>query len=460
MNEIDNVICLTLKQFDIRSFEDLINNNPCEYNKVIVIHLECPIDNDFIQALSYMKTIIKEDIYFELQCQIIIEDFVEDKWDSEVYSQHGGYFKDFWFQERYSKYPIKKNIEIDMKIGLEYLFVYSIINDININELQYKYLELIGGQSHVKCETHKKPFVISYDKKLYCICNKVGSYCCPDNNCKSNICKDCFSKLDKNMINFIKSNHYANTNRENNVGLQVDGNVGLQVDADSNREINNENNIGLRVDAVETFIVQQKDIEDFVSRVDETEQIIDDSILLNETNNNVNISQPDFFPTTNAGELCVEVEEKVGYGFKFSGCNILNNAGSLLSRSLFDIRKSKYINHHIQKLCSVINCKSIPLLYPEGMLFPSIHWKTAYDDVSVVGAIPSSLLNVFIEKEGFASIQQHLLTRLKSASSSTCSDPRYITHCYDVMANLAASTNDTRLIINRGLTVGNDIKNN
>ena len=36
------------------------------------------------------------------------------------------------------------------------------------------------------------------------------------------------------------------------------------------------------------------------------------------------------------------------------------------------------------------------------------------------------------------------------------SDPRYICNCYDIMAKLAASNNDTRLVINRSLTVSED----
>ena len=35
-------------------------------------------------------------------------------------------------------------------------------------------------------------------------------------------------------------------------------------------------------------------------------------------------------------------------------------------------------------------------------------------------------------------------------------DPIYICHCYDIMANLAASRNDKILLINRGTTVSED----
>ena len=131
----------------------------------------------------------------------------------------------------------------------------------------------------------------------------------------------------------------------------------------------------------------------------------------------------------------------------------MNNVGSALARSKYDFKKSRYINHNIQKLCSTVNCESIPLVYPEGMLFPSIFWKSAKDNCSILGAIPSSLLNSNINKDGFASIQQHIRTRLTCPSNAMNSDPRYITHCYDIMANMAASQSDTRMAINRGCTL-------
>ena len=56
---------------------------------------------------------------------------------------------------------------------------------------------------------------------------------------------------------------------------------------------------------------------------------------------------------------------KVKYGFKLSGCNILNNVGYLMTRNQYDIKGSRYVNHHIKKLCYVAKFYSIPLLYPE-----------------------------------------------------------------------------------------------
>ena len=78
------------------------------------------------------------------------------------------------------------------------------------------------------------------------------------------------------------------------------------------------------------------------------------------------------------------------------------------------------------------------------------------DICSIIGAIPSSLLNEHIRKEGFATLQQHVRTKLICSSCAPNSDPRYIINCYDIMLNLASSQNDTRLVINRSLTVAKD----
>ena len=120
------------------------------------------------------------------------------------------------------------------------------------------------------------------------------------------------------------------------------------------------------------------------------------------------------------------------------------------------MKKSRYVNHNIQKLCSITNGDSIPLVYLEGILFPSIFWKLISDNCFVLGAIPSSLLNSDINKVGFASIQQHIRTRLTSPSNTTNCDPRYICHYYYIMENMARSQYDIRLVINKGFTVGKD----
>ena len=74
----------------------------------------------------------------------------------------------------------------------------------------------------------------------------------------------------------------------------------------------------------------------------------------------------------------------------------------------------------------------------------------------IVGEIPSLLLSLWCIQEDVNSILQHICTRLTSTSITMVSDPIYICHCYDIMAYLFSSYNDTRLVINRGLTVSED----
>ena len=101
----------------------------------------------------------------------------------------------------------------------------------------------------------------------------------------------------------------------------------------------------------------------------------------------------------------------------------------------------------MKKLCSVDKCQYIPLLYTEGMLFLSLYCKSTNEKCSIVDATPSLLLNLCCIQEGFSSIQQHIRKGLIYPSNAMGSDPIYICHYYDIMANLAR--NDKRIVMIR-----------
>ena len=109
-------------------------------------------------------------------------------------------------------------------------------------------------------------------------------------------------------------------------------------------------------------------------------------------------------PTIDASGIDFEAEEETAYGFQWSVCNILNNPGSLLTRKLYELKGNNDLNYHIQKCVSTIVGIYIPLLYLKEMLFTSLYWKSADDHCSIVGAIPSSLMNEAIKQDGFATI--------------------------------------------------------
>ena len=77
------------------------------------------------------------------------------------------------------------------------------------------------------------------------------------------------------------------------------------------------------------------------------------------------------------------------------------------------------------------------------MLFTPLHCKSITDNFLIVGAIFYSLLNACCIQENFSSIQEHIRTGLTYTSNVIGFDPKYICHCYDIMAKLDASCNDT-----------------
>ena len=81
-------------------------------------------------------------------------------------------------------------------------------------------------------------------------------------------------------------------------------------------------------------------------------------------------------PTTNAsdvGYIVESVDEEYTSNLEH-GHVILNQACTLLSRTDHEIVPYKNQKNFIQRIASTTLGSSIPLLYPEAMLFPSKFW--------------------------------------------------------------------------------------
>ena len=48
---------------------------------------------------------------------------------------------------------------------------------------------------------------------------------------------------------------------------------------------------------------------------------------------------------------------------------------------------------------------------------------------------------------------------IKNSCCSTGLYPRYTSHCHDILTNLASNIEETRLILNRGLSIDNNTSN-
>ena len=157
------------------------------------------------------------------------------------------------------------------------------------------------------------------------------------------------------------------------------------------------------------------------------------------------------FPTTNAGYNAFIVDYMSPNNDYVNGHVIINQCGSLLNRQEQTIVGYRYQKYFLQTIAYTIHGESIPLLYPEAMLFPSIFWKMVPHEGSILGAIPSALLSEKPPPYGFASIKDHARCRLTLPGTQTSTNHRYISVLYDIQANLTMTRQDSIIILNRGL---------
>ena len=122
------------------------------------------------------------------------------------------------------------------------------------------------------------------------------------------------------------------------------------------------------------------------------------------------------------------VEEDIPQMMKVSGHVIMNQCGSLLNRNEKEIHSYRHQKHFLQRIASISNDKTVPLLYSEGMLFPSIFWSMVPNCGAILGSIPSGLL-VESGRNRFASMKSHVRCRLGNAGSCTSTNPSYPLVC-------------------------------
>ena len=156
----------------------------------------------------------------------------------------------------------------------------------------------------------------------------------------------------------------------------------------------------------------------------------------------------DVIPSTNPGlpHFLIDADDTI------ANLHVLmNKVQRLLVRTRHDFKLKDNERHFIERLVSTSNNHSIPLVYPEAMLFPSIFWKLLGDG-SVLGAMPGFLLNdnATLTSHGFASLYDHIRTRFTNTALLTSTDYKWIYMAMDFCLNLCLRGTDTRLILSRG----------
>jgi predicted GIY-YIG superfamily endonuclease len=132
---------------------------------------------------------------------------------------------------------------------------------------------------------------------------------------------------------------------------------------------------------------------------------------------------------------------------------LLNKCGTMLVRRDNQLQATRRERNIIERIASKRDIGTVPLIYLEGILFPSIFWCLSNSsDGGVLGSMPTSFFcqNSTRKRFGVASLSDHAKTRLKSIGNTASTDPRYLTFLFDSIANGAIEGSDTRVVLSRG----------
>ncbi|KAF4741263.1 hypothetical protein FOZ63_029320, partial [Perkinsus olseni] len=315
-----------------------------------------------------------------------------------------------------------------------------------------RYLQYTGGQGYLICHEHNIPLTITpifhgqqrekccyTDENGNFVCNRVGKWSCSEPGC---ICALC-NAHGKQLLEQATTNQqvFRVRSRPVNPNQPVLAQPPLWENGD---ELQN-------VDPLAALIEEQDDSDDDDDEpqvrdgllMDPDFDIMQDGVLVEDDP----IDQEPRMPATNAADIPVMQQSSSGV----PGHILLNKHFGLLTRP----GHANYVGSKqaafFQRVTARFAGASIPLLYPEGMLFPSIFWKSMADG-TVIGALPHCFWTnaTACKKAGFADLAAHIKTRLMDPTLLTSTDPRVIQFYFDALFNLQLSRSDTRIILSRG----------
>ena len=135
---------------------------------------------------------------------------------------------------------------------------------------------------------------------------------------------------------------------------------------------------------------------------------------------------------------------------------VINGFCSLLTRPKTPMNFPKRVWRFLQNFVSNCPFDTVPLTFPEAMLFPSVFY--CQQNNSFNGAIPHTLIasKNFTYRFNFADIEQQLRARLRNGSLVTSCDSRILSFYFDVYLNFKCIQRDVRFVMNRGLPDIND----
>eukprot|EP00984_Skeletonema_dohrnii_P023809 scaffold12895_cov164-Skeletonema_dohrnii-CCMP3373.AAC.6 len=395
--------------------------------------------------------------------------------------RHGGKFSSYWQQHRdvwiTAQYQNGSDLSM-LHLSDDWHFVSLFVRNESrptLDSYRIDFMKSLGGQAHVQCQCCSFPLIPSHapkEKKLRCNawtgapsqyeqCSRKESYICSSPGCNVRCCMRCFKEKPTTEITFL----VPHDNDMNDA--VVEGNVTRGDDDDGDIERDDEE-VFLDTDIGNMPLFSESDLNDTLieglvgpndlsaqenaisfdhtcPHLVYTEQ--DDNF---ESNDDINVN--DTVPTTNAGIFPARVFQREKTG-TVSGNVLLNQVAHTLNRYTSRINGTQKEKHFVQRLCAARGGQSLGLLYPESGIFVRHFYASASaDKLSLIGSIPLYMYRGGYHL-GFATIEDHLRSRITNQSSTIATDPSYVNFSYDVMMNQALGKSDSRTLAYRGLRV-------
>jgi len=330
-----------------------------------------------------------------------------------------------------------------------------------IKNIQENYLISMGNNCPTKCPIHHKHLVTCtyrYSKNCCFVdsnqlqCQRYNAYVCPVKYCTFSLCKQ-----------HLLPQSYVSTTVDSSEDTVLEI---LQEKRDINEEVSDDEEIN---DIIDSEVFPPFMITDTLQNADSicsseqssssSEISIEDKLCTynqdtTEENYDENESDAEDFsgiilPTTHASKVAHWMKESIATSIPLSV--LLNKHLRLLVRRNFELRATKRATGFLERIVSTSDEDVVPILYPEGMIFPHIFFYQN-DDGSIVGCIPSPLWTCekFIESFGVASIVEHMRSRIKNSSLRCSTEPTYLFFAFDAISNALCFHDYPQLILSRG----------
>ena len=319
-----------------------------------------------------------------------------------IFCRHGSQsFPQWWKQEQKHKdirqMKLSDGLPTEATCNFD-VAVYVRKKKMPLDECRDLFLETMGNQTSARCKEHDFPLVVSPHKssKFCSFLREDGSECakekvafqCPVQGCSSALCTEHHNSLsvmpgeqlqvppantgDTNVTAGATQCHDSPGDEENDLML------GEETSSMENEDV---------VPTDESPLVQDLVLDSDSVHSDTTENRNNFAVVANPIDcgnandamdgDDVGFSEQEFPVTTNHQEpIKIQGDPKT-----ISGCTILNDMGSLLVRRNDKLKGTKNQQFFLNRIVSTTPGRTIPLLHPEGMLFPSISGraKTAMD---------------------------------------------------------------------------------